>query len=381
MTATVPHKRVEFTELFYDLVFVYAISKMTGLIHHLENGILPAFNFATFITCLLLLVNTWMIQTMFTNRFGKNSLFNMSIMFIDMGLLMLFSNDFNSNWESTFYLFNLCFTLLSGTLLLQYAVQFWQSKDERDRSVIRAFLKILSVRTFGVLLALLFPFQYGVWIALSAVIISFLMPIAYQQQMSLVPINFPHLIERISLLVIISFGEMIVGVASFFQPDTFGIQSIFFLLIVIALYLIYFLEFDHILDTGLQTLGFRLIYSHYLVFSGILMTTVSMTFLSEHEINHFFVVTFLYAGLCAFLLAVVLNGIYNKAAYKWTRTFLVMYWLIFAVGFLLSLIFATTPLMVTIITTGILFLIWIQFIQFYLKNHKKTKDPHKIYWI
>ena len=80
MAATVPHKRVEFTELFYDLVFVYAISKMTGLIHHLENGILPAFNFATFITCLLLLVNTWMIQTMFTNRFGKNSLFNMSVM-------------------------------------------------------------------------------------------------------------------------------------------------------------------------------------------------------------------------------------------------------------------------------------------------------------
>ena len=109
------------------------------------------------------------------------------------------------------------------------------------------------------------------------------------------------------------------------------------------------------------------------------MTTVSMTFLSEHEVNHFFVVSFLYAGLCAFLLAVVLNGSYNKAAYKWTRTFLAMYWLIFAVGFLLSLVFATTPLIVTIITTGTLFLIWIQFIQFYLKNHKKTKDPHKIY--
>lgn len=55
--------------------------------------------------------------------------------------------------------------------------------------------------------------------------------------MRLIPINFPHLVERISLLVIISFGEMIVEVASFFRTDTFGAHSIFFLLIVVLLFL------------------------------------------------------------------------------------------------------------------------------------------------
>ena len=35
---SITHKRVEYTELFYDLVFVYAISKTTALIHHLDNG-------------------------------------------------------------------------------------------------------------------------------------------------------------------------------------------------------------------------------------------------------------------------------------------------------------------------------------------------------
>lgn len=39
VTSLIKHKRVEFTELFYDLVFVYAISKTTSLIHHLHNGI------------------------------------------------------------------------------------------------------------------------------------------------------------------------------------------------------------------------------------------------------------------------------------------------------------------------------------------------------
>ena len=40
MTTLVKHKRVEFSELFYDLVFVFAISKVTTLIDHLHNGIL-----------------------------------------------------------------------------------------------------------------------------------------------------------------------------------------------------------------------------------------------------------------------------------------------------------------------------------------------------
>ena len=40
MTTLIKHKRVNYSELFYDLVFVFAISKVTALIHHLHNGIL-----------------------------------------------------------------------------------------------------------------------------------------------------------------------------------------------------------------------------------------------------------------------------------------------------------------------------------------------------
>lgn len=33
-------KKVSMIELFYDLVFVYMISQVTGLIHHLQNGVI-----------------------------------------------------------------------------------------------------------------------------------------------------------------------------------------------------------------------------------------------------------------------------------------------------------------------------------------------------
>ena len=44
-------KKVSMTELFYDLIFVVAISKMTHLLHHLDNGIIEPLNyFKYFIT-------------------------------------------------------------------------------------------------------------------------------------------------------------------------------------------------------------------------------------------------------------------------------------------------------------------------------------------
>ena len=73
MTTLIKHKRVEFSELFYDLVFVFAISKATTLIEYLHNGILTWNSFLDFFMAVLVLTDSWMIQTVYTNRYGKSS--------------------------------------------------------------------------------------------------------------------------------------------------------------------------------------------------------------------------------------------------------------------------------------------------------------------
>ena len=114
MTTLIKHKRVEFSELFYDLVFVFAISKETALIHHLHNGILTWNSLLDFFMSILVLIDSWMIQTGYTNRYGKNSLFNMVIMFINMGLLLFISNMIGYDWQQYFHYF--CWAV--GTLIL-----------------------------------------------------------------------------------------------------------------------------------------------------------------------------------------------------------------------------------------------------------------------
>lgn len=109
-----------------------------------------------------------------------------------------------------------------------------------------------------------------------------------------VPINLPHLIERLSLLVIITFGEMILDIADFFTPETFAGRSICYFLIIALLFMYYFGQFDHAIDESTDTQGLHLIYSHYPIFTGLIVTTVSFSFLTAPEAHKTFVVLFLY---------------------------------------------------------------------------------------
>lgn len=121
MTTLIKHKRVEFSELFYDLVFVFAISKVTTLIDHLHNGILTWNSFLDFLIATLFLIDSWMIQTDYTNRYGKNSLFNIVIMFIKMGILLFIANMIGPDWQQYFHY--LCWAI--GTLTLTLFFNIW----------------------------------------------------------------------------------------------------------------------------------------------------------------------------------------------------------------------------------------------------------------
>lgn len=372
MSSLIKHKRVEFTELFYDLVFVYAISKTTALIHHLHHGVLTWDSIWSFLFTILVLVNNWMIQTVFTNRYGKNSLFNIFVMFINMGMLLLISNMISNDWQGYFHYF--CWTVgtLTLTLFLQYLVQYYhKSSTAKDKKIIKGFLAMTSLRTIALYVAALLPMNLGLPIYIVGIIFTFLMPLIFSRAESGFGVNMPHLIERISLLVIITFGEMIMGIAEFFTPEKFSFNSILYFLMMAAMFLYYFGQFDHAIDEEADTKGLFLIYSHYPIFMGLIMTTVSMTFLAEAESNHLFVVAFLYLGLFFFQWSVLANSKFNKDYLRFDGKYYTIQAIWFVIGLVLSLIFASQFNLVIIFTTIMLLAIQIHFSIFYTKQSKK----------
>ena len=381
MTNLIKHKRVEFSELFYDLVLVFAISKTTALIHHLHDGILTWDSLFDFFMSLLVLINSWMIQTVYTNRYGKNSLFNMVIMFINMGLLLFISNMIDHDWQLYFHSFCWAVGTLTLTLFFQYLVEYYRkSTDTIDRKSIKGFLWMTGLRTFGVYLAAILPINLGIYVFVLSILLTFIMPITMTRKAKYFQVNLPHLIERISLLVIITFGEMIMGLANFFTIENFSIYSLLYFMIMLSLFLFYFGQFDHAIDEASDQKGIFLIYSHYPIFIGLIMMTVSMSFLLNPEANHLFVTSFFYIGLGLFQAAVLANGPYNKHYLRFSKRFYFIQAALYLTALILSLIFASNPMIVVTIATILALAIQIHFTYFYIKQTKKfsTVDWHLI---
>ena len=376
MSNLIKHKRVEYSELFYDLVFVYAISKTTALIHHLHHGVLSLDAIFGFLMTLLVLVNSWMIQTVYTNRYGKNSLFNMTVMFINMAMLLLISNMITNDWQSYFHTF--CWTVgtLTLTLFFQYLVEYFRKPTTpANRKSIKGFLWMTGLRTLAIYIAALLPIDFGIYVYMLGILLTFVMPIILTRHTSLFQINLPHLIERISLLVIITFGEMIMGLADFFTLENFSIHSILYFIIMVNLFMNYFGKFDHAIDEEGKNKGIFLIYSHYPIFIGLIMVTVSMSFLVNPEVHHHFATGFFYTGIGLFQGAILANGYFNKSHLKYDKLYYGLQAGMFLIGLVLSLLFSANPTIVITIATVMTLAMEVHFIHFYMTRTKKFSSP------
>ena len=372
MTTLIKHKRVEFSELFYDLVFVFAISKATALIHPFHSGVVAWDSLLDFFISVMVIINSWMIQTIYTNRYGTNSLFNMVIMFINMGLMLFMSNMIGYNWQQWFYYTCWAVGTLTLTLFFQYLVEFFRkSTDNTDRESIKGFLWLTGLGSLGVYLAALFPIYVGVYIFIASILLTFIVPIFLITKDEHFQVNLPHLIERVSLLVIITFGEMVVGLASFFTVENFSIYSVLNFVIMLSLFLFYFGEFDHAIDEGSSQKGLFVIYSHYPIFIGLMLMTVSMGYLLNPEANLLVAISFFYIGIGLFQAAVLANGPYNKNYLRYPKSYYCVQATLYLAALILSLLFASNPITVLSIATIFTLAIAIHFIYFYVTQNKK----------
>lgn len=321
------HKKVELTELFYDLVFVYGISKETALIHHTHHGTIPWESFLAFSIGMIVMINSWMVQTVFTNRFGKNSLTNIGFMLGQMALLLISLSSVTGEFNrQNFLYFYSAFTGISLLLLAQYAIEYVKSQNSSDRRLIKRFLEIMFLRSAGIFIALFFSYQIGLIIAIVSVLVTWILPglrtnpLSLGDQEKLSPINVPHLLERLSLLVIIIFGEMLIGIADYFSADRLGINSVLIFLIVAVLFMTYILESEHLIDpaTGAYAVN-RLIYWHYPIFFGLSFITVSLSNLGGAEVNPGFITSLLYLGLFLFVAGLIGIQAFNKPAFRFSN--------------------------------------------------------------
>ncbi|NQN69741.1 low temperature requirement protein A [Streptococcus suis] len=341
------HKKVELTELFYDLVYVYAISQLTSIIHHAHQGVVSLQSFFNFSVGLIIFVNSWMVQTVFTNRFGSNSLRNIIFMFLQMICLLVASSAVAGDWQTSFVWIFLPMAIISLLLLVQYILEYFQTSNDADRSLMKQFFYILGLRSVMLFLSLFFPYEIGMWIALVGILLTWLLPGLLSDpnrgfvSADLSPVNFPHLIERLSLLVIITFGESLIGISEHFSPENFSWESIAIFITLTNLFMVYIVEVDHLLDVEREETGIRAIYSHYPILFGLSLITIALSFFGNSDMNAQYTVFYFYGGLVLFMLGLLQHNAYNKQGKILSKQFQSTQFLLISIGFGISLLVFT----------------------------------------
>lgn len=171
---------------------------------------------------------------------------------------------------------------------------------------------ILCFELLLVLMGVLLGYDHGVYLAISGYLIGFLLPIALYRKFNAKNLNFPHLVERSGLIVIVAFGEAIVNLTNYLNSKTPLIYAILLFLSLTMMFANYVIFSEKIIDHHQLTKGFVLMYSHVFIIVAILMMTAATIYLDLKGMNTDFVASFLIASMAIYYIAILFNKIYSK---------------------------------------------------------------------
>lgn len=308
---TVKSRSVGMDELFYDLVYAYAISNLTGILESASETGFSVLSAAIYLVMFIVLVNSWMYQMVYTNRYGESKTIDSVFTYVQAVFLLYISSSLQSSLQKIFVPFTAALSGLSFILFLEYLLAYCRRKNSDDKPLIQSFLLMTGTRTLLIGLGVLFPVRIGLWISLSGILLGWIMPLFFQKRMREHPVDFAHLSERLSLLVILMFGEMIVSLAVWFSPQKFSLSSLLAFAVSALLFQCYTLVYRHIHSErpGTYT-GVHAIYLHYLILIGLNLTASSVEKLPEDQANLLQFSAILFAGLLLFF-----TGLYGCLIY------------------------------------------------------------------
>jgi len=195
-------------ELFYDLVFVVAISQLA---HKLSGDVSPS-GFFGFVALFIPLWWAWIGTTFYANRFDSDDLGRRILMGLQMLAIAALAVNVHHGLDSSSGGFALAYAASRVMLVLEY---LW------------AGFNIPSVRKLTTPTAIGFSFGAGLWLLSAFVpmpvrfslwaiglVTDFLTPLTTRTQLKKFPPHAEHLPERFGLFTIIVLGEAIIAVVN-----------------------------------------------------------------------------------------------------------------------------------------------------------------------
>jgi low temperature requirement protein LtrA len=335
-------KPVELIELFYDLIFVYAISKLTALVSEPVGGIIPPYNFFTYVITSFVILQAWLYFTNYVNRYGKWEWHDYLLVCVNMIAVIYMANTISPNWASMSFTFNMAMLIMLLTVLILYVIQ--AKRENSLQGAAGNSISILSIVCTIYLIAILaiifnVPASYIILIDVVAVLGGAFLPFFIRGHFDESIISFPHLVERFELLTIITFGEAIVGLTHFFDVGNFTFVPILVFFIVLTMFGSYVIQIHNLIEHMRVERSLRLMFSHYFIVISINLVTVALELIHSGEVNPMFASCLMIISLVIFYISIMANKQYYKENIKLTKKDILLMLLVTVVGIIIILIF------------------------------------------
>ncbi|WP_042477709.1 low temperature requirement protein A [Bacillus ndiopicus] len=299
-------KKVTWLELFSDLLFVAAIATVTSVLIHTEDGEIPVEYMAKFVLIFIPIWWSWVGQTLFTNRFGKDLIHHRLFLILQMIFALIMISSLSTDFDSYFIPFLIGYLGLRALTAIQYVIVA-RSEVGPNKQVALFLGKYFWIGIIISLCSLFFDSWWRYFFLYLGIVVDIIVPMFGRKYLMKSPINSEHLIERFSQFTTILFGEMLVSTIIIVQPhpgewNNILYGSLFFILII-SMGWQYFDNLDFKIDKQIKSTGHRIIYGHLFILMAISMITISIRLLFEEKMNPTFILVFIFISMTMYLLS------------------------------------------------------------------------------
>jgi len=285
------NRQATWLELFFDLIFVVALGKVTHLLAETHEGQISMETVLTFALLFLPFWWVWTLHTSFSNRLDGEKDLHKVLTLLLMFLLIMLSTTLNAGVDNN----HILFLVVYGTVkLCVIGIYVSDVLAAQDRYINKRIIIVLVLGTFLAMSGIFFSYLIAaVLLTLSILVEILVIQTALNAKTTTQPVEKEHLVERIGLLAIVLLGESIISLSYGltevnWTPLTIATGVIGFLIIAM-IWWIYFGSLRLLIESKKDQYGTGIIYSQLLVYMSfaVLSSTIRHAILNDLDLHDF----------------------------------------------------------------------------------------------
>lgn len=344
-------KKVSNYELFFDLVFVLATSQLVGILHSTPEHIVNLQGILAFFVATISIWSVWLMENSYLNRYSRrdtNDIYTIIAAALVIGNMVTL---FTANWRlgivnfngiaiPVYIYYNLLMIVVLGIIIMQYLLHIRKYQQCTNDMVIQIkgiFIAILIVIVSMVIISFT-PVEYINYIYLFSYLAFLIYPTFMTKKMKYRYMNFPHLVERMQLITILTVGELVIAVIKTYPLAEHFLLSVSTFVMVGFLFVSYISQTVIGIEHHQERAGGPLVYLQIGILIAINIITAGVEMYYDGQLLEMGS-SMVLVGITLFYVCLFGTSRYNKEGLQMTKQVALSYFTVYLIGTGLAVFF------------------------------------------